>query len=380
MRIGIDARIWGSAAGRGVGRYVQSLVENLEKIDRKNQYFIFLREKGFNSYQPKNRSFYKVLADVPWYSAKEQIAMPSIFASSNLDLLHIPHFNVPFLYSKKMVVTIHDLTMLKFGGRETSTLPAPIFLAKRAGLRFILQDAVQRAAAVITPSQFVKNDVGKTFGIPAKKIFVTYEAGNLFGKGRVDREREIENVLGKYRITKPYFLYVGAFYPHKNVDRLVEAVKILNEKLKKPAQLVLTGGKDAFLERVVRHALAGGALRYISLTDHVTDADLIDLYLEAEAYVQPSLSEGFGLQTVEAMGLGVPVIQSNASCLPEIAKEAALYFDPNNPQDMAEKMAKLLTSGKLKAKLIQAGLKRSKEFSWERMAKETLKVYESAQR
>jgi len=380
MRIGIDARIWGSAAGRGVGRYVQSLVENLEKIDRKNQYFIFLREKGFNSYQPKNKSFYKVLADVPWYSAKEQIAMPSIFASSNLDLLHIPHFNVPFLYSKKMVVTIHDLTMLKFGGRETSTLPAPIFLAKRAGLRFILQDAVQRAAAVITPSQFVKNDVGKTFGIPAKKIFVTYEAGNLFGKGRVDREREIENVLGKYRITKPYFLYVGAFYPHKNVDRLVEAVKILNEKLKKPAQLVLTGGKDAFLERVVRHALAGGALRYISLTDHVTDADLIDLYLEAEAYVQPSLSEGFGLQTVEAMGLGVPVIQSNASCLPEIAKEAALYFDPNNPQDMAEKMAKLLTSGKLKAKLIQAGLKRSKEFSWERMAKETLKVYESAQR
>jgi glycosyltransferase involved in cell wall biosynthesis len=380
MRIGIDARIWGSAAGRGVGRYVQSLVENLEKIDRKNQYFIFLREKGFNSYQPKNRSFYKVLADVPWYSAKEQIAMPSIFASSNLDLLHIPHFNVPFLYSKKMVVTIHDLTMLKFGGRETSTLPAPIFLAKRAGLRFILQDAVQRAAAVITPSQFVKNDVGKTFGIPAKKIFVTYEAGNLFGKGRVDREREIENVLGKYRITKPYFLYVGAFYPHKNVDRLVEAVKILNEKLKKPAQLVLTGGKDAFLERVVRHALAGGALRYISLTDHVTDADLIDLYLEAEAYVQPSLSEGFGVQTVEAMGLGVPVIQSNASCLPEIAKEAALYFDPNNPQDMAEKMAKLLTSGKLKAKLIQAGLKRSKEFSWERMAKETLKVYESAQR
>ena len=363
-----------------MGRYVQSLVENLEKIDRKNQYFIFLREKGFNSYQPKNKSFYKVLADVPWYSAKEQIAMPSIFASSNLDLLHIPHFNVPFLYSKKMVVTIHDLTMLKFGGRETSTLPAPIFLAKRAGLRFILQDAVQRAAAVITPSQFVKNDVGKTFGIPAKKIFVTYEAGNLFGKGRVDREREIENVLGKYRITKPYFLYVGAFYPHKNVDRLVEAVKILNEKLKKPAQLVLTGGKDAFLERVVRHALAGGALRYISLTDHVTDADLIDLYLEAEAYVQPSLSEGFGLQTVEAMGLGVPVIQSNASCLPEIAKEAALYFDPNNPQDMAEKMAKLLTSGKLKAKLIQAGLKRSKEFSWERMAKETLKVYESARR
>ena len=356
------------------------MVENLEKVDLKNQYFIFLREPGFNSYQPKNKNFHKVLADVTWYGVKEQVMMPGIFSASNLDLLHVPHFNVPLLYQGKMVVTIHDLTMLKFGGRETSTLPAPIFLIKRAGLRFILQDAAQRAAAVVTFSQFVKDDIVKTFGIPAKKISVTYEAGILAGKGRADREREIENVLGKYRITKPYFLYVGAFYPHKNVDRLVEAVKILNEKLKKPTQLVLAGRKDAFLERVVRRALEAGALRYISLTDHVTDADLVDLYLEAEAYVQPSLSEGFGLQTVEAMALGVPVLQSNSSCLPEIGGEAALYFDPYDTADMAQKLSKVLGNKAAKQKLINKGLSRAKEFSWERMAKETLKVYEKVLR
>ena len=379
MRIGIDARIWGSSS-RGVGRHVQNLVENLEKIDRKNQYFIFLREPGFNSYQPKNKNFHKVLADVTWYGAKEQVIMPGIFSASNLDLLHVPHFNVPLLYQGKMVVTIHDLTMLKFGGRETSTLPAPIFLVKRAGLRFILQDAAQRAAAVITFSQFVKDDIAKTFGIPAKKISVTYEAGILAGKGRADREREVEDVLGKYRITKPYFLYVGAFYPHKNVDRLIEAVKILNEKLKKPTQLVLAGRKDAFLERVVRKALEVGALKYISLTDHVTDADLIDLYREAEAYVQPSLSEGFGLQTVEAMALGVPVVQSNTSCLPEIGGEAALYFDPDDSRDIADKLAKLLANQKFRQGLVKKGLARAKEFSWEKMARETLKVYESVLR
>ena len=390
MRIGIDARIWGSSS-RGVGRYVQNLVENLEKVDHKNHYFIFLRENGFKSYQPKNKNFHKVLADVTWYGAKEQVMMPGIFSASNLDLLHVPHFNVPLLYQGKMVVTIHDLTMLKFGGKETSTLPAPIFYAKRAGLRLVTESAARRSAAVIALSQFVKDDVVKTFAIPAKKISVTYEAGILAGKGRADREREIENVLGKYRITKPYFLYVGAFYPHKNVDRLIEAVKILNEQLlRKPArlrqgyggqaQLVLAGGKDVFLERVVRKALEGGALRYISLTDHVTDADLIDLYLEAEAYVQPSLSEGFGLQTVEAMALGVPVVQSNASCLPEIGGKAALYFDPYDPKDMAEKMAKILGNKALKQKLSKAGLERAKEFSWEKMAKETLKVYEKASR
>src|SRR3990172_2866230 len=374
MRMGIDARIWGSSS-RGVGRYVQNLVENLEKADLKNQYFIFLREPGFNSYQPKNNNFHKVLADVTWYGAKEQVMMPGIFSASNLDLLHVPHFNVPLLYQGKMVVTIHDLTMLKFGGRETSTLSAPIFLVKRAGLRFILQDAAQRAAAVVTFSQFVKDDIVKTFGIPAKKISVTYEAGILAGKGRGDREREIENVLGKYRITKPYFLYVGAFYPHKNVDRLIEAVKILNEKLRKQAQLVLAGRKDAFLERVVRKALEVGGLKYISLTDHVTDADLIDLYREAEAYVQPSLSEGFGLQTVEAMALGVPVVQSNTSCLPEIGGEAALYFDPFSPQDIAEKLAKVLGNNPLKKKLVAAGFEKAKEFFWGEKARETLDVY-----
>ena len=377
MRIGIDARIWGSSS-RGVGRYIQNLVENLEKVDRKNHYFIFLREPGFNSYQPKNKNFHKVLADVPWYGAKEQVMMPGIFSASNLDLLHVPHFNVPLLYQGKMVVTIHDLTMLKFGGRETSTLPAPIFYAKRAGLRLVTESAARRSAAVIVLSQFVKDDVAKTFGITAKKIFVTYEAGILAGKGRADREREIENVLEKYRITKPYFLYVGAFYPHKNVDRLTEAIKILNEKLKKPAQLVLAGGKDVFLERIVRKALEGGALRYISLTDHVTDADLIDLYLEAEAYVQPSLSEGFGLQTVEAMALGVPVVQSNASCLPEIGGDAALYFDPYNPRDIAEKLSQVLGKPAVRQKLIEKGRARAKEFSWEKMARETLEVYRKA--
>ncbi|MEX2014102.1 MAG: glycosyltransferase, partial [Parcubacteria group bacterium] len=252
MRIGIDARLWGSSYGRGVGRYVQNLVENLERVDHKNQYFIFLREKGFSVYHPENKNFHPVLADVPWYGAQEQVVMPGIFSASNLDLLHVPHFNAPLLYGGKMVVTIHDLTMLKFGGKETSTLPLPLFYAKRVGLRMITESAVRRAAAVITPSKFVKDDLVKTFNLPQKKIFVTYEAGLLSGKGRTEREREVENVLGKYRITKPYFLYVGSFYPHKNVERLIEAVKILNEKRKKPIQLVLAGGKDAFLEKVVR--------------------------------------------------------------------------------------------------------------------------------
>ncbi len=374
MRIGIDARLWGSS-GRGVGRYIQNLVTNLEKLDRKNEYFIFLGKESYDLYHPRTKNFHRVPADIRWYGIEEQVTLPAIFASQNLDLLHIPHFNVPVFYRGKIVVTIHDLTMLKFGGRGTSTLSLPSYLLKRVGLRFILSGAVSRAAAIITPSKFVKDEVVKTFNVSPNKIFVTYEAGDLVGKERTPGEREVEDALGKYRITQPYFLYVGAFYPHKNVDRLIEAVKILNERLGKSAQLVLAGKRDAFLDKTVHRALEIGALKYLALTDYVADADLVDLYQGAIAVVQPSLSEGFGLSSVEAMSLGMPLIQSDASCLPEIAERAALYFDPHSPQDMAEKLAKVLDSKKLREDLVNKGLKRSQDFSWEQMSRETLKVY-----
>lgn len=377
MRIGIDARLWGPY-GRGVGRYVCNLIENLEKIDHRNEYLIFLRKANYDLYHPRNDNFHKVPADVPWYTAEEQLILPSIFSSQNLDLLHVPHFNAPLFYKGRLVVTIHDLTMLKLAGREASTLSLPVYLLKRLGLQIVLGRSVVRAAAVITPSQFVKDEVAKTFGISAKKIFVTYEAGNLAGRERTAKERQVENVLSRYRITKPYLLYVGAFYPHKNVDRLVEAVKVLNERLGRESQLVLVGRRDAFLDKVVRRALEMGALRYLALTDYVTDADLGDLYREAEALIQPSLSEGFGLSTLEAMSLGVPVVQSHASCLPEIGGEAALYFDPYDPRDMAGKLAKILSNQKLRETLSKKGLARSRMFSWESMARETLKIYKRA--
>jgi len=377
MRIGIDARLWGPY-GRGVGRYVENLIKNLEKIDRKNEYVIFLREQNFGLYQPRNKKFSKVLLDVPWYTAREQAVLPSFFSAQRLDLLHVPHFNVPILYSGKTVSTIHDLTMLKFGGKRTTTRSLPVYLLKRSGLQAILGAAARKSAAVITPSKFVRDEVVQTFGISPKKVSVTYEAGVLAGKERTPQEKQVERVLGKYKIVPPYFLYVGGFYPHKNLDRLLRAVKLLNEELGKEAELVMVGSEDDFRKKLMQQALEIGALKYLVFTGYVTDADLVDLYQKSEALVQPSLSEGFGLPTVEAMSLGTPVVQSETSCLPEIAGKAALYFDPYKPRDMAEKMGKILGSKSLRSRLSKAGLKRSEDYSWEKMAKETLKVYEKA--
>ncbi|GMR19256.1 MAG: glycosyltransferase family 1 protein [Patescibacteria group bacterium] len=374
MKIGIDARFLGPQ-GTGIGRYTQELVQNLESIDRKNSYLIFLRKENFNLYYPRNKNFRKVRADVRWYSLKEQLVLPAIFGKEKLDLLHTPHFNVPIFYPGKTVITVHDLIKHEYGGGAATTRSYPVHLLKQIGYRLVISRAVKSADAVITPSNFVRDKVAQTFGVSLEKIHVTYEAGTLLGKERTGEEKQVEKVLGKYKISQPYFLYVGNVYPYKNVGRLLDAIKILNEDLGKTAQLVLVGARDVFRQRLEREIVEKGVLKYAVLTGYVTDADLVDLYKGAEAYVQPSLSEGFGLTSVEAMGLGTPVVEADASCLPEIAGDAALYFDPYDPGDIAEKLAKVLDNEKLREKLSQKGLKRAREFSWEKMARETLRVY-----
>ncbi|HEB13885.1 MAG TPA: glycosyltransferase family 1 protein [candidate division WWE3 bacterium] len=377
MRIGIDARFLGPQ-GIGLGRYTQELVQNLEKIDKKNEYVVFLRQENFDLYRPKNKNFKKVLADVRWYTLKEQLVLPGVFSRENLDLLHVPHFNIPIFYRGKKVVTIHDIIKHKHGGRAATTRAYPIYLLKQLVYRFVISNAAKTASAIITPSKFVKDKVAKTFGVSPKKIYVTYEAGTLTAKERTSVEKKVERVLGKYNISKPYLLYVGNVYHYKNVSRLLDAIKILNEEKGKNVQLVLVGARDVFRQRLEREIVEKGVLKYVVLTGYVTDADLVDLYKEAEAYVQPSLSEGFGLTSVEAMSLGTPVVEADASCLPEVAGDAALYFDPYSPRDIVEKLAKVLGNKKLRESLSKKGLKRAKDFSWERMARETIKVYEKA--
>lgn len=378
MRIGIDARFYGPA-GKGLGRYVKELVDNLQEIDRKNQYAVFLRKENYDLFTPRNPNFQKILVEVPWYSIAEQIKLPGIYRRQKLDLLHVPHFDAPIFYRGKFVVTIHDLTKHNWGGSPaTTTKPLPIYWFKFAGYKFVTELAVRRSSKVIVPSRYVARAVTNKFGIDSRKITVTYEAGTLAGKGRTEGEQRVENVLARFKITKPYFIYVGNVYPFKNVSRLLDAVKILNRQMGKPVQLVLVGAIDAFWRRLEREVTRKDVLKYVVFTGYVPDVDLVDLYKEAEAHVQPSLSEGFGLTSVEAMSLGTPVVQSNATCLPEIGADATLYFDPYDPKDMAQKLAKVLGNNTLRQRLIKAGLARAKKFSWKKMAQETLTVYQGA--
>lgn len=394
MKIGIDARFWGRA---GPGRYVKNLVLALEKIDHENEYVIFLNLQGLEDYKPKAPNFRKVRVDIPWYSLAEQMRLPSVFAHEKLDLLHVPHYNIPIFYPGKIAVTIHDLTIHRFSTARATTRAIPIYRLKRLVYRFVFWLAIKRAKMIFVPTGFVKKDLLKTYSwLDSRKITVSYEGVDpKFGRSDSNQDTKYEILNTKYGIRKPYILYVGSMYPHKNLPCLIEAFKLVAEEYE-DITLVLVGKCDFFQERLREEASTGETLgveernpkgwgtrrpnriifpAFRAPDGYVPDEDLVALYREALFFVFPSLSEGFGLPALEAMNFGIPVVASKSTSIPEVCGGAALYFDPEDPDDMAQKMQALIKNPALREELIRKGFENLKRFSWEKMVKETRAGY-----
>lgn len=374
MRIGIDARFFGSL-GKGLGRYTQKLIENLETAaDDGNDYFVFLRKDNYDEYAPRNPRFRKVLADYHWYTLSEQIGYPKLLSSFDLDLMHFPHFNVPLLYRRRFVVTIHDLILIHFPTIRNTTLSPLTYWLKFLAYRLVIRSAIRRSAKVITVSEFTKGDILENYpGVSSRKVIVTHEAadGNA-EKGTVSEA----GILSRHGIIKPYVLYVGNAYPHKNLERLAEAfgeARQTNPEL----SLVIVGKEDYFYRRL-KEFIGSRGIDGVIFAGYVTDADLDGIYAEAEAFVFPSLYEGFGLPPLEAMARGVPVLSSDHACMREILGDSALFFDGKDVESMRQAMLRLIEDSESRKKLITSGFSRCERYSWKRMAKETADAYRAA--
>ncbi len=378
MRIGIDARFFGPV-GKGLGRYTERLIENLERRGGSHEFVIFLRKENFGYYQPQSTKFRKVLADFRWYSLTEQLRFPFLIKKERIDLMHFPHFNVPLLTPCPFVVTIHDLILFRYPTRRATTLNAVTYALKYAAYLLTIRFAARRAKKIITVSDYTKQDIVRSLGIAPEKIEVTYEAsdgveaGQLTIPGTFDPEAK--------GIRKPYFLYVGNAYPHKNLERLLEVFAGLR-KGGLDAQLVLVGKMDSFYERLKIEAEKLGLSRQNQTIfyGYASEAELAELYRRARAYVFPSLLEGFGLPPLEAMRYGTPVAASDSSCLPEVLGEAATYFDPENSEAMAEAMQRVFGDEALRAALAERGRARVARYSWSRCAEQTMRIYLSSLR
>jgi glycosyltransferase involved in cell wall biosynthesis len=372
MRVGIDGRLWFET---GVGRYIRNLTSELAQIDEKNTYVIFLTQKGYDAYVPPNSRWQKRLVDVHWHTLKEQIVLPFIFGREHLDILHVPYFSIPILYPKRLVVTIHDLTILHNRTGQATTLPMWMYEMRRLGYYCILSIGLKRSSAIFAVSETTKKDIEDNFQINSKNIIVTYEGvENKLLKPQVHTEQAIEEIKNTVK-SGSYLLSVGNAYPHKNLTMLLEVFDQLtrvkgNEKL----QLVFVGKEDHFTKKLKERVRLLHSADSIVFFGEATDDELTALYRNARALVFPSIAEGFGLPAIEAMAYGCPVICSDIPIFHEILGDRATYFNPKNPLDMLQCMQQITqTSHKPKAFI-------DSRFSWKKMAIITLAAYESCNR
>lgn len=370
MRIGIDARLWNET---GVGRYIRSLFKYIGEIDKKNDYVWFFRKTEFDSIDLPNKNWRKVLADVHWHSVSEQIKLPVILSKENLDLLHFPYFSFPIFYPGKFVVTVHDLIYDHFKSGKTSTLPFYIYFVKKLGYFTVMRVALRRAQKIITLSMDSKREIMDHYSVNPDRIAVTYESGSL-----EDKTKEFSrSVFPQITKLQPYILYVGNAHPHKNVNSLIEAISYIRKE-HKDWKLVLLGDDKFFYGKIKQIIDNHNLTPAVFLAGEVPNTQIAAWYHFAQCLVSASNMEGFGIPPLEAMSLGCPVFVSDIPVFHEIYDDAAVYFRQNNPQDIATTILKTMADKEKIKRMIANGYRRVKLFSWEKMARETISIYENS--
>lgn len=352
-KIAIDLRMWGKS---GIGVYCRHIVTGvIQKWQEPIWLLLGNKEKLLKDLGPDHSHKQTISYEAPIYSIREQL---NALRLPDCDLLWVPHFNVPIAYRGRLVVTIHDVFHLAIQEMMGSW-------AKARYARFLYQQASQLSKLIITVSQFSKSEIIKHLQVAPRKIHVIQHgvAPEYF-----------EHTLESHQNSAPYFLYVGNFKPHKNLKTLVEAFKKVAHSV--PHSLRIVGKKEGFItedKETLAFITPEIESRIIFLSE-IKNEDLVREYRGAFALIHPSLYEGFGLPPLEAMACGVPVISSNAASLPEVCGQAAWYFNPKSPDELAGLMLRLIRDSDARNQLISLGRDRARRYSWDKACEEHIEI------
>jgi glycosyltransferase involved in cell wall biosynthesis len=372
MTIGIDMRMAGTRHG-GIGRYAFEITKHILEQDTANNYVLFFSRKLSSE---EDIDFFtrfsnaKILtSSARHYSLAEQTSFLRLLNKQNLDLVHFPNFNAPIMYRRPFVVTIHDMVHHKLGGAKTSH--ALHFWAYQK----VMAAAAKNSRRIITVSQVSKDDIHKILNITPAKIEVVYE-GPTLAPG-LDAAY-VERVKKQYFLRKPYFLFVGVLERKKNVVNLTRGFDVFLKKYHLDMDLVIAGKADSHAPEIKHHALDITNHDRLVFTGYVEDKELRALYSGAYAYANASVNEGFGLPGVEAMQFGLPLLVANTPVFNELYDDAAVYFNPLDVNDIAEKMHLLARDRQFYDQIQRHSLQRGKLFSWKESAKKTLEIYNNS--
>jgi glycosyltransferase involved in cell wall biosynthesis len=362
MVIGIEAERANCLEKTGVEHYAKQLILHFAKIDPENRYILYLRTKpqGWFLNLPKNFTVKVIPFPIFWTQFRLSLEM----LLNPVDVLFIPASAIPLIHPKKTVVTIHDLAWKFYP--ETFTKFMRNFLEWSTGF------AASKASNIISVSESTKRDLVKFYGVDEKKVSVVYHGyENLNTKIQEPNKSQIIN--SKFKIPDKFVLFLSTLQPRKNLEGLIDAFKMLKtEHSELPHKLVVVGRLGWKFEKILEKIENNKEL--VIYLNYVSDADRLQILKSADLFILPSFYEGFGMPILEAFSMGVPVVASNTSSMPEVAGDAAEYFDPNNLESIKKALFKVLTNNQLQDSLKEKGYERLKQFSWEKCAQETLKI------
>lgn len=366
MRIVIDTRIIETSTGR----YMQRLLEHINDTYAQKDghiYSALIPSAYIEKWQKRLPNIQVVAADQKWYSLAEQWSLYRQLKRLDPDLVHFTMPQQPLLWHRPSITTIHDMTLIRFDNIRPGESALKYHVKQRV-FRTLLRVVLRRSLAVISPTEFVRQDLGAFFGKKyLDKIHVTPLAGEI---PDVDPEP-----ITPF-IDKRYLFFVGNAFPYKNVWRIVEAFRELKKDYP-DLYLLLAGKKDAFYDEIEARCITEG-ISNVHFLGFISDGEKRWALQNAEAFVTASVSEGFCMPILEAMIEGCPVISSNASCLPEVVGKAGLLFDPHSTTELVTTVKSLMSDTSLCKELVEKGYSHAHSYSWERMVEQVHDIYMSA--
>lgn len=359
MRLALDARLTYYTGG-GISNYIRHLAAELPALDPANEYIILLgRKERTPPAVPANAQ--AVECWTPSHHRFERAALAVEVWRLRLDLLHSPDFIPPLGGRWRSVITVHDLTFLRY--------PAFLTPDSRRYYNGQIRAAVRRADAILADSFATRDDIVTLLGVPPVKVAVVYLAPDT-AFAPVSTE-VVTTILARHDLPGEYILFVGTLEPRKNLDGLLRACALLRDA----PPLVVAGRRGWLFDEAEALIESIGLRARVRLLEDFPAADLPALYSGASVFVLPSHYEGFGLPVLEAMACGAPAIVADRASLPEIAGDAALRIDPGDSASLAQAIHTVLTDSTLRESLRSRGFDQVKKFSWHKTAEETLAVY-----
>jgi len=376
LRIGIDT-LFETPSGTGGVTCLQNLVSALVEFDQQNEYFVFVNPLNHSLFDDiKAKNLHLVECSYPnkgrfWRVLAQQVVLPALSRRLNLDVFHAPGNVLPLAVPCASVLTVQNILNVH-SFRYVSK--------KRVALYRCLMTRISapRADMIIVPSRSLRCDILQHLKVPSDKVKVI-RLGVNHDQFRPLPYGSIKRILSAYGIQGPYILFVSALRSYKNAHSLLQAFSYLIRKYRIKHHLVIVGdGEKSYRQFLEKVAVEENIDKRVIFAGRILHSEIQAFYAGADVCVHPSLLESFGLTVLEAMSVGVPIVVSDRAALPEIVGDAGVLADPTNPDVLAEAIFKVISDENLRSQLIQKGLERAKEFTWERTARESLKVYERA--